>query len=553
MSLIIRDKTSTVKHKNLSAVSGRLIVGLEGRKNWAGMDKLTFESTESNIRLVKSLVPGVPVEDQRGIAQAFDTGEEAKPKKDVTEGEWNFRMVPRDFQLENFKRFKDKLQYAIFSEQGTGKTKVSFDIISYRWLSNMITGVLILSSPKGVHSQWIEEQMPKHLWKGIEVDAAYWDGKKEPSWFGQRNPGKLQIYSGNIDMVSHDRSYKVLEKFVAMHGSRLKVIVDESDSIKNPASVRSKRLRKLVEPTMQRSIMTGTPIAKDLTDEWGQFLFLNERIIGIKYITAFRSQYCLMGGFENRQVVGHRNVEQFKSMTSPHVFRATKKDLDLPEKIYDEVVFDLSDEQKRHMRELKDEFITTVNGAEANVSNAAALLIRMQQISCGYLVDDEKAKHELTNPRIDVLMKLSESISGKCIIWCRFNHDIELIKHKLGEGAVSIYGKDSQKDRAESKERFLSDQSVKFLVASPAAAGKGVDGLQKVCSDAIYYSNSFNAIDRWQSEDRIHRIGMKGTATYFDLIARGSLDRHILKNLRNKKSLSDFVLDDMKLLAMELE
>jgi hypothetical protein len=41
-------------------------------------------------------------------------------------------------------------------------------------------------------------------------------------------------------------------------------------------------------------------------------------------------------------------------------------------------------------------------------------------------------------------------------------------------------------------------------------------------------------------------MGTIGTVTYFDLIAAKSVDRGILLNLRNKKSISDLTLDEMR-------
>ena len=80
-----------------------------------------------------------------------------------------------------------------------------------------------------------------------------------------------------------------------------------------------------------------------------------------------------------------------------------------------------------------------------------------------------------------------------------------------------------------------------------------IDGLQKACSTVIYYSNSFNAGERWQSEDRTHRHGTTKHVVYYDLIAkgRGSIDRRILGNLRNKKNLSDLTLDELKEMLSE--
>jgi hypothetical protein len=540
VKLTIDEKTSTAKG-NFGALAAKLSLGLEGRKSWLAHNHLRFETSAVNIRLIESLFPDAVKEDIRPIAIAAARATERQITPDPVP---EFVMTPRPFQLENFDRFKDQQQWAIFSEQGTGKSKVAVDIICHRFLKGSVTGVIILSSPKGVHAQWIEEQMARHIWPSIKTLTMIWEGKKPPHWFGKATD-ELQVVSGNIDMLK-GKGFQLLKKFAEKHRSKLMIIVDESDSIKNVASVRSKKLRELASVTRQRAIMTGTPIARDLTDEWSQFYFLNPDIIGHKYLTSFRAQFCVMGGFGNHSVVGHKNVEQFKELTAPYIFRATKRDLDLPEKVYDSVVFDLSDEQRRMIKELREQFFASLSqGPVVAAKTGVTAMLRIQQISNGFVTDEGGVVHHLNdNPRLSALEGLRKSISGPVIIWCRFKEDVKIIREKFPR-AVTIFGEDDQFTRAASKEALLSGAALE-LIATPGAAGKGVDGLQKVCEDAIYWSNSYNAIDRWQSEDRIHRIGMKGTATYFDLIARGSIDRGVLANLKRKKDISTMVLDDIK-------
>ncbi|MCI0551076.1 MAG: hypothetical protein L0287_08975, partial [Anaerolineae bacterium] len=98
--------------------------------------------------------------------------------------------------------------------------------------------------------------------------------------------------------------------------------------------------------------------------------------------------------------------------------------------------------------------------------------------------------------------------------------------------------------REANKARFLAGDA-RFFVSNPAAGGVGLN-LQGKCQNVIYYSNSFDALHRWQSEDRTHRMGTQGSVTYFDLVASRSIDRLILRNLRDKKSVSDLTLDDIR-------
>lgn len=537
MKISIDHKTS-IASGSFGAAAAGISLSLEGRKQWLAHNQLRFETSAHNIAQIQERFPESVLEDRRGVS-AFDEG---KGPSHAEEPPLAFRMAPMAFQRENFDRFKRLPAWAMFSDAGTGKTKVCFDIISYRYLIGTVTGVIVLSSPKGVHAQWIEEQLPKHLWSDVPVLAHIWDGRKLPAWIGTQTM-ELQIFSGNIDMLK-GRGFEALQIFANQHRAKLMVLVDESDSIKNLASVRSKRLRQLASVTRQRGIMTGTPIAKDLTDEWAQFYFLDPAIIGHKYLTSFRAQYCVMGGFEGRVVVGHKNVEQFKRLTAPFVFRATKAELKLPEKIYDSVVFDLTDEQKRMIKDLKEKFFTEVSSGAASAQNGAVALLRMQQIANGFSVGENGETLITTdNPRLSALLDLRRQVSGKVIIWCRFRHDVAIVRKQYAS-AVTIYGANTPAEREAAKAAFTQGDAHE-LIATAGAAGKGIDGLQKVCDTAIYYSNSYNAIDRWQSEDRIHRIGMKGTATYFDLIGRGSPDRAILANLRRKRDIASLALDDI--------
>lgn len=568
----------TIDHKRSTATGAfgpslsQFLLGLEGRKQWAGANQLRFETTEANLRLFRSFWPDAETKDSREVANSIERGfldaftlpdgENYLRNPDrplLPKIKPNFRVEPYKFQHRVYDRFREAPVFALFGEQGTGKSKTLIDIICYRWKARLLTGVVIFA-PKGVHSQWVEELFPEHMWSDVPYWAEAWNGKRWATRQKWKPEEALQILTINHDSVKSARSRSMLWPFIQLHADTrerraLAIGVDESQAIKNATARRSDEIRKFGLQAQQRFIMTGTPIAKDLTDEWSQFKFLDENIIGQKYKTAFQAQYCLMGGHDGRTVIGHRNIEGFNRLVAPYIFRVTKADeLDLPPKVYANEVFELSDEQKHHMKNLKESFLTQLdNGEITSVLNAASMLVRVQQLTCGYIVDDLGAFTMLDeNPRLDALERVVEHREGKKIIWCRFNRDVELLKMRFGRKAVTYYGPTSHKDRDEAKRLFLNaDSDIEFFIASPAAAGTGLN-LQGGCRTAIYYSNSFNAIDRWQSEDRIHRIGTTGTVTYFDLIARGSFDRKILANLKAKKSLSDLVLNDVRRIWDEL-
>ena len=523
---------------------------VEGRRMWVAGGNLLIEDTGMNRRKVIDLFPQVTF-------VSTDVGPKATQPLHAREMfTYVQKTAPYAHQMRALEAARRKRHFALFMEQGTGKTKVALDRLGELYGQNLIDAVLIVTK-KGVHSQWVNEQVPTHLGDQVPRIAEAWKGKR----FGDamfKKGIELRIATINIDALNAKTGYDQALAFCTAHKGRLAIVVDESQVIKNYAAGRTKACMKLAPFAFTRMILTGTPIAKDLCDEWSQFNFLDADIIGVKYVTSFRNQYCIMGGFENRQVIGVRNIEGFKKMVDPYSFRVTKEaELDLPPKVYANVVFEMSDIQKQHFKNMKTMFATKLDSGDVvAVKIAATCVLRLQQITCGMLPPAEEGGEitYLPNPRMDALKELLEQREGKAVIWARFNHDIETICHELGHEAVAYYGKTSTEDRQKAVADFLDPNSkVKYFVSNPSAGGTGLNLQGGGCRTVVYYSNSFASLDRWQSEDRTHRIGTTQTVTYFDLICAGSPDRKILANLQAKKSISDLALGELKELIYDVD
>jgi hypothetical protein len=213
--------------------------------------------------------------------------------------------------------------------------------------------------------------------------------------------------------------------------------------------------------------------------------------------------------------------------------------------------YEMGEETLHHYNNIKQTLLTELDdGTIVDAKSAMVAVLRLQQVVCGYLPVGEGEPHAIiSNERIDILRDIVEQIEGKVIVWARFIEDgrriVEVLTKDYGKEAVALYrGNQTAKDAA--KRAFIGKSFVKFFVANPQSGGTGLDGLQKVCQHAVYYSNSFRALDRWQSEDRIDRMGMIGAASYTDIVAAKSVDRGILRNLRAKKSMSDLTLDQIR-------
>ena len=141
------------------------------------------------------------------------------------------------------------------------------------------------------------------------------------------------------------------------------------------------------------------------------------------------------------------------------------------------------------------------------------------------------------------------------IIWTTFVRNVELIAERLKDlGAQFIHGgvdagsEDEENVREWKIKKFHEDPNCKVLVANPAAASEGIS-LHTVCQNAIYVDRSFNAAQYLQSEDRIHRLGLKeDQIPRVEILAcRNSIDDVVFERLRSKVETMSKALNDPSL------
>jgi SNF2 family DNA or RNA helicase len=247
-------------------------------------------------------------------------------------------------------------------------------------------------------------------------------------------------------------------------------------------------------------------------------------------------------------VVGYQNLSELSDKLKPFSYRVLKDDcLDLPDKVYMKRQIDLTPEQIRLYRQMKQEALATLNGKTVTTVTALTQIMRLQQITCGHFVADDGTTQEIKNNRITELMDVLDEIEGKAIIWGHWQKDIQNMVDEIekvhGPGSVvSYYGLTPQDERQDNIRKFQSDPKCRFMVGTPSTGGYGIT--LTAANTVIYYSNGYDLEKRLQSEDRAHRIGQKKNVTYIDIIAEKTVDEKIQKSLRKKINIASEVLGE---------
>ena len=546
----------------------RVLSYLKGPKIRYSSKSIRYESSPWNIKVLKEC--GLPLEWQEITSdiQEIEQIEHIRAMFDYEPIKHNYHPKYKllDHQTEALNISCNSPAFAWYLEMGLGKTALAIANFCILYMEQKIEAVLILA-PKGVHKQWIAEEIPKHIDPSIPLNMTLWSSGASYESSYLKNYGKLNIFALNIDAVNTKDGEFAIAQFLRLFGAKFDVrytkkgvkkydifsrgkvlmIIDESHQIGNYGTGRTTETIDLGALVNYRRILTGTPIATSLLNIWCQFMFLDPAIIGINYITAFKSRFCEIGDY--REVVGSKNVEEFYQIIAPFCYRKTKKEcLNLPEKIYAERIYVLGNATRWHYENIKESFMTQLkSGTIVDTPNALAALVRLQQICSGFLPDDldeegNKKSYEIFSyERAEIALDMVKQIEGQVIIWARFIPDIRCIKH--------IFKKDYDKDIAVMGEVDIWKTGKKKILISNQAKGIGGNLQESGCTSMIYYNNSFNLIHRLQSEDRIHRMGMRGALTIWDIVADKTIDLNIAENLKDKKNLASFVLDEIRQLV----
>jgi len=484
-------------------------------------------------------------------------------------GEYRYRLEPYPYQHEVLERSRELITFALFMEQATGKTMVTANTLGWLYLRGLATlGIVV--APMGVHEQWVDEELPKHMSPDVNYVAFAWNNNAPKATDALLKTlavdPRLVIITFNIESVSTPRARKWIQYLLLNRPGLL--AIDEATDIKRPSALRTRTLWQLGEYAKYRRILTGTPASEGPFGYYSMFRFLHWQILGYRTYAEFKADFAewaqLRGWDDQVKLDGkgrpimvvardkagnpkYKNLDRLNALVEKRCFRITKQEALpwLPPKQYQRRLFELVPQQRRLYNEMRHEYVTEFQGKTYYGDLAITRMLRMQQIACGYLPSDEEEPHQLVtpkNPRIQCLEDLLEEVTGQGIIWARFSADIDQIMKLLGDSAVRYDAAVETEQRTLNKHRYLNGE-VRWLVGNPKAGGRGLN--LQVGTTVVFYSNYFDLEWRQQAEDRSHRPGMDPRGVvFYDITARSTIDEYIIKRLVAKQNIADTVTGD---------
>ena len=297
--------------------------------------------------------------------------------------------------------------------------------------------------------------------------------------------------------------------------------------------------------------MTKSPL-----DLFSQCYFLDPSLLGFSSYFSFRARFAdlverSMNGRNFKLVTGYKNLNELNELLRSFSFRILKKEcLDLPPKVYIKRKIEMTDDQKRVYKDIQRNALAVLSGEKVTINSVITQIVRLHQISCGFINTDEGTTKELDSNRLEELLQIIEEVQGKVIIWANYRHDIRKINkalsEKYGSDSVGMYFGDVQQSEREGIIRDFQnpDSKMRFFVGNTQTGGYGIT--LTAANTVIYYSNNYDLEKRLQSEDRAHRIGQDDKVTYIDIVCEKTVDEKIVKALRQKQNIAQTVLGEEK-------
>jgi superfamily II DNA or RNA helicase len=321
------------------------------------------------------------------------------------------------------------------------------------------------------------------------------------------------------------------------------VILDEAQHIKNPLSATARAAKRM--KSERRLAMTGTPIENRLSEIWSIFDFVSPGLLSS--LNQFEEKYARPIERGDAQT-----AQRLRSTIHPFVLRRTKAEVaqDLPEKIVQEMVVPMAEEQqklyKQILRQVRESVMSEVEkqGIQKSSIQILAALTRLRQVACDPRLLGLEGNFEEESGKLNALKEIvSEAAAGghRVLIFSQFVSMLKLIREALdAEKITYTYLDGSTKDRQELVDKFNGDDSVTVFLISLKAGGTGLNltGADTV----IHFDPWWNPAVEDQATDRAHRIGQTKVVNVYRLIARDTVEEKILLLSEKKRELVANVL-----------
>lgn len=458
----------------------------------------------------------------------------------------DFPMKPRDYQIEGITYMINHGNCINGCECGTGKTMQS---ILYVEVLDLFPCLVIC--PSSVKSSWLKE------WK-------QWNPNRTIHVIDSKD-GENTDWKADVTIINYDYLYKrgkSKEEIKLRYSRSLSkkwgtVILDEIHLCKNPKSLRSRSVKKIVKKSTKVLALSGTLIMNrpqeliNVLDILGRFkeIFPNLQYFLYRYCNAKRTRFGL-------DCSGASYTLELNSIISHYCyFRKSKRDVltELPDVINQIVNCPITN--KKEYKQAEDDLITYLEGIDIEAAERALKAEHLVRIS-----NLKRLSLEGKLNFIEQFLKdwIESNEDDKIIVFGTLKEPLKQLYRKFKDESELVIGESTTEDKMNKVERWKEKKQILF--ANTATLSTGVDGLQKVCSNMVFVEYPIGPTDLEQAISRLERMGQKNSINVYFLLSDETIDTRIGEIFKEKSKVINAVnkgtsiveIDKIQSIDMEL-
>lgn len=464
---------------------------------------------------------------------------------------YKYKTQPWEHQVKALDYLYHNAPAALYTDMGTGKTKVMIDLI----VNKGYRTVLVVCTNKGCEV-W-EKQIQIH--SNIRTENIL-------NLAGMSTSRKTSLLKERLSLETQDDPLIVIVNYEGVwrpgFGELLEsrkvpldcIICDESHRIKAPGSKCSRFLARLTKKTQNRFLLTGTPMAEAPTDIYAQYRFLDPQIFGTSF-ARFKERYLNIDPVKSMKIgypildakQPYKNLDELHDKMFSIAFRMPSS-VKLPKRKNIIRHYKLSSRASRLYRRLCDDKGLILPQGVVESQNPLTLLLYKRQFTSGnLLVTDDFGDQNIVQTdtgRIEVLAELLEGLpkDEPVVVFAQFRADFDAIRSlckKIGRGYSEVSG-------VENTELDWQRGKTSVIAVQYESGSESID-LTRACY-CIYYTMTNRLALYLQSKKRTHRPGQTRMCVYYYIAAdlsdgSGTIDRQIISAVQAKEEIIGYIME----------
>ena len=458
-------------------------------------------------------------------------------------------------------------------EPGLGKTRSACDLIGGWYREKIIRPMMQMWIPAQYDNKGVMEGgnrwgvkgggliiCPKGMMRTWRDELALWQNANGLEIAGGSRAKKVQ----RAGMIAHAHIVNYESLNIVKLNEYDFIVADESHRLANRSNFTTNTL-ELSQNVRRRLELTGTPVSNSLESVFYQMLILDGgRSLGASK-TAFVEKWFhseIVGAGQTVNKPKENAVTEVSKLMSRCTYFLKKDECsDLPPRLHTKQIVEMTPDQERYYQQLKKETLVYIQDSSITVEQAASRMMKLRQVTQGFVLDDERKPKTFNNSKLDALIDiLVNKLPGrKVVVWAVFTHEIDLICMRLKEqnlGYVRFDGTvTSKKVRDANLHMWNNDNRITVFVGQ-IQMGVGITlhaqaqketmelqagEMQVPCYDCVYMDLDYSFTNWTQSVDRIHRIGQAYPCNYTYLLTPNGIDQAIYTALQVKANTAQAV------------